>query len=345
MGLLVEASLLFLVGAVFFALRYKGLARKIRDYLARRAAFEQELAKTAQDLAQHLNDSVKDRVEQGDLGEESARLLEQARVDFVAGALQSFRDAKGEQKGFWKGVNSQFINAVLGLAGRIEELLIQPKLEEGGNLDPADDLAEADDEVAEAPDLNITEDGFGEAVIESGGAVIVHNDSEEMDNLRRVIRFQTRKIDELVDFRRRFDDLQVSFHNIRAVNTRLKQQLYDLVWKKEDGSNNAEEVEKIMAEFERSNQELKLCVDTLESENTRLKGAVEGIGDQQEKYAAQVGEMANIGDEELAERASALEQDLDKATVERDALQEELRVLQREYVSLYAQQQARAQGL
>jgi len=347
--LLAETSLLLLAAAVFFAIRYKGLAGKIRDYLERRLAFEQALAKTAKDLAQNFEQRVKERVEQGDLGEETARLLEQSRTSFVEGALEAFREVKGEQSNFWNGVYTKFLEAMLTMSERIEELLGSSAAEESENLDPQDDdigVADADDEAdAQAPELDIQEDSSGEAVIAAPDTGIVHDDSEELDNLRRIIRFQTRKIDELVDFRRRFGDLQVSFHNIRASNTRLKQQLYDLVWKKDATNEQSEEMEQIMTEFERSNQELKLCVDTLESENERLRGAVEGIGDQQEKYADQVSQIAAKDDEILAEQVGTLEQNLDVVSKERDALQEELRVLQREYVSLYAQQQARTQGL
>ena len=319
LALLAEAVIIFLIVAIYFAFRYRKLRRKVRHYLERRKQFLLVLEETRQALNVSRKQAIEQWIAEHQGDQEQAEAIEDARLAYVDACIESFRSSEGELYRFWRGAYAGLHDIFCRLANTTAKSQSAPAIEhEPESATPQD--AEPENQTPITP----------------------QDEESRIAYLERVIRYQASKIAELNDFRWRFEDINTRFVNIRASNERLKQTLYDLLWAQEnqDQGPDPKALEQAMAEFERSNKELALCVETLEAENRRLQEHSEQSEQAQTDYLQSVESQAERSQDDLAGEITTLQTQLEEAQQDNAALRKELADLQREYVALYAQQQA-----
>ena len=319
LALLAEAVVIFVVVAIYFAFRYRKLRRNVRRYLQRRKQFLLVLEETREALKASRKQAIQQWIAEHDGSNEQAEAIENARLEYVDACIESFRSSEGELYRFWRGAYS----GMHGIFSRLADC--SAKSQPAGIIDQQPN-ATATPKPEQTSQSDLTPE----------------DEETRLAYLERIIRYQASKISELNEFRWRFEELNTRFINIRANNERLKQKLYDLLWAQENQEQgpDAQALEQAMAEFERSNKELALCVETLEEENRRLQAHSEQSEQAQAEYLQSVETQAERSQDELAGDLTTLQTQLDEAQQDNTALRKELADLQREYVALYAQQQA-----
>jgi uncharacterized protein YukE len=339
LALIGEALILLILAVVWYRLKFRRLDARIRAYLQRRRQFLTLLEETRTAVKATRKHAIADWAQRHQGQEEAGRAIEDARLEYLDQCIETCKECDGELYRFWNGSYGSLYSILAELSEKLEQI-------DNRSAEPPE-RADLQDEDAEDTDFDELFDA-----VDADDAVTLPKDAGEdarIAELERVVRYQSGKLSELNEFRWRYEELTNQFVNIRASNERLKNTLYDLLWKQEnaseqEGGHDTKALEEAMAEFERSNKEMAMCLSTLEEENARLKNQVETIDEEQEAYIVAVSSHEGDSVEHLANQVEQLENTLAEQRKSNEQLQAELKDLQREYVALYAQQQAAAEA-
>jgi len=166
---------------------------------------------------------------------------------------------------------------------------------------------------------------------------IVYRD--RIEKLQDSVREQERRNEELSGFKEAFANMQGKLDKVRAINLKLRQAIDTLVPEAE----RSEEYKKLIAEIERNNKELDLCINTLERENEELCRDVTSFRDEINDLSRKLKEAVSRAefDRVVAEnkrlelRVESLRDKLNNKTAEYEKLEKNYMWLEKEYNALY----------
>lgn len=162
---------------------------------------------------------------------------------------------------------------------------------------------------------------------------------EEVRKLKAEIERQKEEISRLLVFEEKFNQLKGKFVEVQKFSSNLKKQLTLVVTKIEKN----EELDKIVAEFEKKDKEMKSYVLTLEQDREQLSMQTEAFGTEIERLSGVIeGSVDRSKYEKLSEENEGLRQriaELEKESIEREKVYEKLVTkydsLEKEYTILY----------
>ena len=293
---IIEGSLV-LVGVSFFLYRgYKRLSKK-----------EKLLQKNRETLIGFFEKSIaecQDRVKGFKNLPEKERSSEtwieaglaSTRLRFLRASLNGLKDSADDTEGFWQGLYKGYNEIVQDIFSQLKKFTDKR-------------------------------------------AVDTKKYKEETKKLSDAVSQQKNKVAELLGRLDILNEIKDKFKTIQEANARLKQSITELIPEAE----RSKELEDALTNFEQNNKELNNCVGTLEKENEDLVNKVDYFGSEIARLTKAVEESVNKKKYEsllkeknnISERVSKLEKELDEKTKAFDALQNNFNYIEKEYLALY----------
>ncbi len=165
---------------------------------------------------------------------------------------------------------------------------------------------------------------------------------KKIAELNTVISSQKNQITQMEGYRDMLDLLQAKFAESQEINANLAAELEILVPEAE----RSDELQKMVADFERNIKEMNTCVNVLEGENKRLGKKTHDIEGEVERLSHVVKESVSyekyervlFENDRLKEAIAELESQLKEKSESYERLQQNLETLENEYTALYEKQ-------
>jgi uncharacterized phage infection (PIP) family protein YhgE len=153
---------------------------------------------------------------------------------------------------------------------------------------------------------------------------------KDNDSLEGSVKIPETNNEEIAVMKGMLSDFQDKFEKIKNVNTNLKEAVTTLM---PEGEGSGQ-YEQLLAEVEKNQREIELCIETLQRENEQLndknKSFEEGAGKLATKYATVLSEKTS-----LESRVEELHKELAGLTEANDKLKHTYSMLEKEYDALY----------
>ncbi len=162
---------------------------------------------------------------------------------------------------------------------------------------------------------------------------------QEIERLTEDITNQKGKSSELLKWKVMFEDLQAKFKQIKNINMKLKGAIETLV----PDAEKSKEYEQLISDLELNNNELDLCLETLENKNDELEKRaitsehkVEGLNRKLQDYVSKAKyNMALSENKSLELKVDSLKKQLESQAKEYENLEKNYAWLENEYNALY----------